>query len=297
MKKWHVLATTICLLGLVACSTLIMRSMRPVSDSDIKTDRGKTVRNNELISIARGGQLYDNWWRATTTTSKPEGDHLLWKEQTTNQRSGYSTYRCKECHGWDYQGKDGAYREGSHYTGFMGVLDASNRFTLSELEGVLKGITHADHDFSTILSSKDISDLALFLKKGTIDTSGFINHDGSIALANPDLGAKLYENNCTHRCHGHYGTIINFGDKKKPEYVGTIARKNPWEFIHKVRAGQPGTRMPSSIISHWQQNDILNLLAYARTLPADDSKPELSRHRMSWLSSDYNVRGFGPSSD
>ena len=59
--------------------------------------------------------------------------------------------------------------------------------------------------------------------------------------------------------------MINFGDAQKPEFVGTVANKNPWEFIHKVRAGQPGTKMFSGIINNLSDKDLLDLLAYART--------------------------------
>lgn len=66
-------------------------------------------------------------------------------------------------------------------------------------------------------------------------------------------------------CHGGSGTGINFGDSKKPEFVGTVAYKNPWEFINKVRAGQPGTRMPSAVINEWSEKDILDLLSFAHS--------------------------------
>jgi thiosulfate dehydrogenase len=105
----------------------------------------------EDMRVSRGGQLYDNWWKTTTDTLKPEGDHPLWKTQTTNKRSGYSTYRCKECHGWDYRGKDGAYGKGSHFTGFIGVYAASQNMSLKELEASLKGSTIKEHDFSEMI--------------------------------------------------------------------------------------------------------------------------------------------------
>jgi thiosulfate dehydrogenase len=223
----------------------------------------------EDMHISRGGQLYDDWWKTTVDTRKPEGDHPLWKSQTSNKRNGYSTYRCKECHGWDYRGKDGAYGTGSHFTGFSGVHSASQKMSIKELEAALKGSTNKDHDFSGILSSADIADLALFLKKGVIDLTKFINTDGSLIGGNPRTGSNTFINNCTHMCHGHNGTAINFGDKEKPEFVSTVANKNPWEFIHKVRSGQPGTRMRSAIIHKWSDTDILDLLAYARTLAKD----------------------------
>ncbi len=80
-------------------------------------------------------------------------------------------------------------------------------------------------------------------------------------------------NHCMMQCHGRMGQIINFGDEDKPEFVSTIAKQNPWEFIHKVRAGQPGTRMRSGFILKWTVDDIRDLLAYARILPEDHPGP------------------------
>jgi hypothetical protein len=53
--------------------------------------------------------------------------------------------------------------------------------------------------------------------------------------------------------------------------VGTIAVDNPWEFFHKVRAGQPGSNppMPSAIANGWSLEDVLNVLGFAQTLPSE----------------------------
>ncbi len=254
------------------------------------------------MHISRGGQLYDNWWKTAPETKKPKGDHPLWRTQTSNKRSGYSTYRCKECHGWDYRGKDGAYGKGSHYTGFIGVYKSSQQMSIKELEAALRGSTNKEHDFSVYLGSEDIADLALFMKKGIIDLTGFINSDGSAVGGNAAAGNTMFMNSCTHMCHGHNGTAINFGDEDKPEFVGTVAKKNPWEFIHKTRAGQPGTRMPSGIVHKWSDDDILDLLAYSMTLP--EALPEAGwftrmMRRMGMGQHDWFIpddsRGFGPS--
>jgi len=93
--------------------------------------------------------------------------------------------------------------------------------------------------------------------------------------------------------------MINFGDDEKPEFVGTIANENPWEFIHKARAGQPGTKMPSAIMNGWSTENILDLLVYARTLPKD---PEEADKFVSTIvgmdhpheTSGEDYRGFGP---
>jgi len=227
----------------------------------------------EEMRISRGGQLYDNWWKTTVDIRRPEGEHPLWKAQTSNKRTGYSTYRCKECHGWDYRGKDGAYNSGSHYTGFQGVYVSSQKMTVKELIAVLKGSTDKDHDFSGFLSEDDMSDLAMFLKKGTIDLTELINTEGLPSRGDIAAGKNFYALNCMTECHGKKGMAINFKSEEKPEYLGTIANKNPWEFIHKVRAGQPGTRMSAGIIDKWSTNDLLNLLAYARTLPKEKPQP------------------------
>ena len=86
--------------------------------------------------------------------------------------------------------------------------------------------------------------------------------------------------------------------------MGTIAADNPWEFIHKVRSGQPGTHMPSAIIDQWTEKDILDLLSFAQTLPKDESEVGLwqrfwgGRHHHGMMHRNYELstgRGFGPS--
>jgi thiosulfate dehydrogenase len=240
----------------------------------------------EDIRISRGGQLYDNWWKTSVDVDKPEGEQLLWKSQSTNNRSGYSTYRCKECHGWDYRGQDGAYGKGSHYTGFRGVYEASRKLSVKELEGSLRGAMNKDHDFSKLLNENDISDLVFFLKYGTVDLVQFINTDGLPIDGDIETGRNFFTKNCMTECHGPDGTAINFGSEEKQEFIGTVAIKNPWEFIHKVRAGQPGTRMSAGIINKWSDEDIRNLLAYAQNLP--NEKPEKG-----WFDRMLSVIGIG----
>ena len=59
-------------------------------------------------------------------------------------------------------------------------------------------------------------------------------------------------------------------DPTKAEFVGTLARDNPWEVLHKVLHGQPGSaessfgRMPSAAGSHWTTDDVLDLLRYCQ---------------------------------
>ena len=118
-------------------------------------------------TLSRGGQLYDKWW-SVTETEPPEFDQPMWSTQSTNERSGSDTWRCKECHGWDYLGADGAYGAGSHFTGFTSVLNAKDK-TEKEIVAILSGETNPDHDFSTVLTADELKALANFVLEGTLD--------------------------------------------------------------------------------------------------------------------------------
>ncbi len=217
-------------------------------------------------SIPQGGLLYDKWWKAAGV-DEPTGDQPLWATQSSNTRSGADTWRCKECHGWDYMGADGAYGSGSHFTGFPGVFGASG-LSDGELLAWLDGSTAAEHDFSA-MGETALADLVTFLQEGMVDGSVYIDSETKAAIGgDTHEGEHLYEEACT-ACHGADGTMINFGDDEEPEYLAAIASGNPWEFIHKVRAGQPGTQMPSSIAGGWSMQQVVDLLAYAQTLPSE----------------------------
>ena len=64
-------------------------------------------------SLARGGKLYDKWY-AVIKADKPTESHPLYPASAKYADKPASNWRCKECHGWDYRGKDGAYASGSH---------------------------------------------------------------------------------------------------------------------------------------------------------------------------------------
>ncbi len=214
--------------------------------------------------VVRGGVLYDQWWEVIEA-KVPPGDHPLWKTQTTNTRKGADTWRCKECHGWDYAGKDGAYGSGSHKTGFVGIATAKDK-PAADVLASLKGKPNADHDFSKLMQEQDLIDLTLFITQGQIDTATMINADKSAKGGDAAAGKTQYEKVCVN-CHGPNGNAINFGTIAAPEVIGHLASDNPWEFIHKIRVGQPGWPMPAGITNEWKPQDYVNVLAYAQTLP------------------------------
>jgi thiosulfate dehydrogenase len=109
-------------------------------------------------------------------------------------------------------------------------------------------------------------DLATFLQSGLADFTSQIDAETKSPVgADPTHGQELFA--ACAACHGDDGRLLNFGSDDEPEYVGTIALDNPWEFLHKVRSGQPGTAMPAAMDGDWTLGDLLDLLAFAQTLP------------------------------
>src|SRR3989304_1359974 len=198
-------------------------------------------------SIAAGGKLYDKWWKAVPGVKEPADDHPLWATQTTNKRKGLDTWRCKECHGWDYKGKDGGYGGGSHKTGFPGVMAAQAK-SVDQLKAILKGSTNPKHEFSTALNDTALTNLATFLKHGLVDLATAVDAKAKKPVKADMARGQQLAVVCT-ACHGADGKKLNFGKPEEPEYVGTIAADNPWEFQHKVRVGHPGANpaMPTGV--------------------------------------------------
>ncbi len=216
--------------------------------------------------VLRGGLLYDKWWTPLGVDA-PEEDQALWATQTTNTRSGADTWRCKECHGWDYKGVDGAYGDGSHMTGFVGVFQLAGADP-NQVLAALKGETNPDHDFSTMMDDQALTDMALFISEGLMDYAEVIDGEKAAIGGDVALGGDLYQENCAD-CHGPEGTAIDFkANVLKTETVSAIANGNPWEFFHKLRYGQPTiAEMPSAIDLGLTLDEQTAILAFSQTLP------------------------------
>ena len=81
---------------------------------------------SEAWTLAAGGRIYDNWWSALDR-DEPEGTNPAYPIGVNTEQTGEGTWRCKECHGWDYRGKDGAYAKGAHATGIKGIQGAAGK--------------------------------------------------------------------------------------------------------------------------------------------------------------------------
>jgi len=230
--------------------------MSTVSAGEIDKLTGRT-----FAKLARGGVLYDNWLEElgiiinNTHPSYP----------TEGKQKGAATWRCKECHGWDYKGKAGAYAKGSHYSGISGIRAYDNQ----DPDKIARVITDETHAFGNMISADAVEALALFVAYGQVDTDLYIDRHTRKSIGDPASGGRIYLTTCT-KCHGEDGRDINFKDEKKPEFIGTVANKNPWETLHKIRWGHPGSQMISLLFLGLKEQ--LDVLSFAQTLPEKQDK-------------------------
>lgn len=217
--------------------------------------------------VSVGAQLYDKWY-AQLGVTPPQGNHPLWERQSTNTRSGPDTWRCAECHGWDYQGAAGAYGTGSsHYTGFPGVFVLADRLSEQEIIDHLNGKLDPLHDFSGLMDEQSLRQLAAFLKNGLVDDSAFIDPVSLKAISGDTAnGKRLYEAVCA-ACHGVDGQTLVLRSEGIDEGLGDVASRDPYRFLHRSRFGVAGTVMPIGRDLGWSVAESHDVLAYAQTLP------------------------------
>lgn len=217
-----------------------------------------------LADAVRGGLLYDRWWTVNGAL-EPVGDHPLYPDAGAQLDS--VTFRCKECHGWDYKGRDGVYASGSHFTGIRGVFGATlpsqQLFDLLKADPLTAPNGHNMDAFG--MSDRDLWDVVKFTSASVVDTDDYITPGGAF-IGEYFYGSYLYSTVC-ESCHGWDGKSLNFGTAQTPSYIRTVAIRNPWEFLHKVRFGHPGSSMPATDLLGWSAQDAADISVYSATLP------------------------------
>lgn len=208
-------------------------------------------------AIARGGKLYDKWYKVIKA-DKPTETHAAWPASNTKKK-GDTTWRCKSCHGWDFMGAEGAYATGSYQTGIKGIR-AYDGADPAKIVAILKDDTH---QLAGKMDDRDFDDLALFVAKGQIDMDTFIDRASKAVIGgDADKGAAYYNTMCA-QCHS--------ADGSEPEDMGSTLGKlvtgNPWEIINKIRNGQPAEKMPALRALDMQVT--LDIMAHMATLPKE----------------------------
>ncbi|MBF0308694.1 MAG: c-type cytochrome [Magnetococcales bacterium] len=211
----------------------------------------------EVVSkIARGGQLYDKWFEVLDVEA-PAVAHPAYPPSGGYADKAKDTWRCKECHGWDYRGKEGAYATGKHATGIVGLA----RFQGGDAAKVRTILSDANHRYGENLNEVDQGDLALFVTQGQVDMDLWIDRATKAVKGDAGRGQGLFNTICAN-CHGKDGRMV----KEMPP-VGKVASDNPWETLHKILNGEPGAKMPALRALDTQVS--VDILSYAVTLPKD----------------------------
>lgn len=240
-KPFHLLA------GLLLAGTLCAPAL-PVAAEEVDS------------SIARGGRLYDKWWKVSGTAEPKQANPAY---PAGSKYKGKGDWRCKECHGWDYLGKDGAYGKGGHFTGIKGIKGAMN-MAPAKVKSVL---TDKNHALGGMMGDADLQDLAMFVSKGQVDMAKYIDPKTKKAKGDKAKGEPIFNTVCAN-CHGRDGTLDEDGKPlaSDSEPLGLVANDNPWEALHKIRNGQPGEHMPA--LRAFDARIAADLLAHMQTLPA-----------------------------
>lgn len=204
--------------------------------------------------LARGGKLYDKWYRVIDADA-PENSHMLYPADKKYADKSGVNWRCKECHGWDYQGKGGAYSKGKHHTGIAGIRSSAGADPM-KITGMLKG---KPHGYGGKMDDRDIEALAMFVSRGQVDMDVYIDRKTKLAKGDPVKGKNYYETICA-QCHGLDGKMV---DDKNP--IGGVAKGNPWEALHKILNGQPAEEMPALRALDIQV--AVDVLRYTQELP------------------------------
>ncbi len=208
--------------------------------------------------LAYGGRLYDMWW-AVLFVDPPQKTHPAYPK--AGKKSGPATWRCVECHGWDYRGRAGSFGAGPHFTGIKGI-DGMAGAAPAKIEKVLRGPLHGFT--AELIPDTAMNALALFVSKGQVKPDAMIDRATGRVKGDAVRGKKVFQNVCAI-CHDYDGMAWITGDEDQLQTLGAIANADPWRGLHKVMNGQTYADMPA--MRAFGEQTVLDILAYAQSLP------------------------------
>ncbi len=226
---------------------------------------GTPIVESEAWLLAAGGRIYDKWWEALDRDA-PEGTNPAYPTDVNQKQSGSGTWRCKECHGWDYRGADGVYSAGSHYSGIPGINGSVGK----PVEFISRILRDDNHPYSQdMITDEEMLRVAAFVSRGQVDMRTFMNPETRTLVpgtADTDRGRAIFQTTCA-ACHGYDGAAMDWGDDEDPSYVGTEAVGLPDEVFHKIYNAHPGVAMIN--LRALSLQDAVDTLAYTATLPVE----------------------------
>ncbi len=207
---------------------------------------------NLAASIANGGRLYDDW-QVHTGGQRQALPHPAYPSTAYYANAASETWRCKECHGWDYKGNQGQYARGNHATGIKGV----RALVGVEPEKIMATLKSSKHLFGAVLKHRDLQDLANFVSYGQIDMDALIDGRTGLSRGDASRGSAHYRTMCAG-CHGLEGGFV------AKRHVGRVTREDPWHSVHNMLNGHPDDTMPA--LREIDPKVISDILAHMQTL-------------------------------
>ena len=211
--------------------------------------------------LSYGGRLYDQWW-AVLLQEPPEGTHPSYP--ATGERQGEDSWRCVECHGWDYRGRDGAFGRGEHFTGIPGIGGALG----ADPERIVALLRDDIHRYTPeMIPEQAAMALALFVTLGQAEPGAAIDRGSDRFRGDAERGREIFQNICAI-CHDYDGGAWIGGEEGVGDSLGAIARGNPARALHKVMNGQTYADMPA--MRPFGLPTVIDILTYVQTLEHKD---------------------------
>lgn len=214
-------------------------------------------------TIAAGGRIYDNWWEALDRP-EPEGTNPAYPVSVNDRQTGSGTWRCKECHAWDYQGASGIYSKGSHFTGIKGVMGMRG----APVEEIMPILRDANHPYTTeMITDDEMKRVALFVSEGLTDMRAFIDYETRTVIpgvGDIERGRAIFQTICA-ACHGFDGRALDWGQGDEHNFIGTEAAELPDEVYNKISNAHPGAAMIN--LRAFSVDDRVSVMRYIASLP------------------------------
>ena len=254
-------------MGITATLSALFATAQPALAGDHKEEAYGYVHEtpnhaSEPWVLAAGGRIYDKWWEALDRDEPEESNPAY---PANGQKSGANTWRCKECHGWDYRGKDGVYAAGSHYTGIIGIRGAQGQPD----DTIMQTLRDTNHPYTNeMITDGELRRISAFVSRGQVDMTTFMDATTrSITGGDLNRGREIFQTTCA-ACHGFDGRMMDWGDEDVSKFVGTEASELPDEVMNKILNGHTGVQMIN--LRAFPLQDAIDTLAYAATLPTTE---------------------------
>lgn len=208
---------------------------------------------NLPASIARGGRLYDDW-QVEAGARRQSLPHPAYPATAYFAKDAQLTWRCKECHGFDYQGNQGDYASGNHATGIKGIRGMAG----ADPARIATILRDPKHQYGAVLKTRDLQDLANFVSAGQVDMNAAIDRQSRRIRGDAARGGGPYVTLCAN-CHGVDGQLI----ATRP--LGRSVKTNPWGSLHTIVNGHPDEKMPA--LRELGMPLLLDILAHVQGFP------------------------------